>query len=178
MAEWSPMCFSSCWVRCCYSLWVENWLFLRQSSNTAFFTATLTSPTDEFLFFECAVWLFLFQGTSSSISSTVLPSQLNRQTSVFSASPWGLKSCLREFQSARMLRLDQTSALPGPAPNTAERETEAYREEGLRSIECQAFCVKSSMPLVQTPVVSTNSGLLASFIESSEAPRQLTPLPE
>lgn len=75
---------------------------LGQPSGIAFFSATLIRPTDEFIFSACTVGLFLFQGTASSISSTVLPGWPNSGVSVLPARPWALESCLREFQNARM----------------------------------------------------------------------------
>lgn len=105
-----------------------------------FFSVALTNPTNEIIFPACALWLFLFQGTVGSISSTVLPSWPNSLVSVFLARPWGLESCLREFQNSRMLELEETSALTQSCPNRCtDGETEAQGGKGFRSSEPQHF---------------------------------------
>lgn len=110
-----------------------------------FFSETLTRPTDEFIYPVCTVWLFLFQGTTRSMSSTVLQSWTNSLVSVLSARPWGLESCLREFQNSRMLELDDTSALPWSCHNLCiDGETEAQGGEGFKKYRKPAFPLRGA----------------------------------
>lgn len=79
--------------------------------------------------------------------------------SVFLARPWGLESCLREFQNLRMLELEETSVLTLSCPNRCtDGETEAQGGEGLRITEHQPFLPAS---LVQATGLSPSPGLLA-----------------
>ena len=134
----------------CHSLLIENRLsLLGWPSSLAFFffffQKPLTRPTDEFIYPVCTVWLFLFQGTTRSMSSTVLQSWTNSLVSVLSARPWGLESCLQEFQNSRMLELDDTSALPWSCHNLCiDGETEAQGGKGFKKHRTPAFPLRGA----------------------------------
>lgn len=89
---------------------------LGQPSSTAFFSATLTRPTDEFICSACTVWLFLSQGTSSSISSTVLPSWPNSRVSVLSARPWAWSTASRNYRIQECWSWKRPESSPSPVP--------------------------------------------------------------